>query len=118
MEDIEDFSDDRHKAWCVQCGGTIGNRTTNWDHVPTKGLLDRPLPHHVPQIEVCEACNNGFSLDEEYLVTFLSCVLSGSTAPDAQRNRRSGGRFNEIRHLPPGWTLPGMLLLARTAQSR
>jgi hypothetical protein len=35
---------------------------------------------------VCKKCNSGFSLDEEYFITFLSCVLSGSTAPEAQAN--------------------------------
>jgi hypothetical protein len=35
---------------------------------------------------VCKQCNSGFSLDEEYFITFLSCVLSGSTAPEAQVN--------------------------------
>jgi hypothetical protein len=90
MQEIEDYSDERQKVWCIQCGKTIRSRSTNWDHVPTKGLLERPLPAHVPQIEVCEVCNNGFSLDEEYFITFLSCVLSGSTAPEMQRNPKIG----------------------------
>ncbi|AUX69167.1 hypothetical protein CHX26_06325 [Porphyrobacter sp. HT-58-2] len=84
LEDIEEFSDDRQKGWCVHCGASITASSTNWDHVPTKGLLDRPLPPHVPQVEVCSSCNNGFSLDEEYFVTFLSCVFSGSTDPASQ----------------------------------
>lgn len=86
MEEVEEFTDERQKGWCIHCGTTISTVTTNWDHVPTKGLLDRPLPPHVPQVEVCRQCNSGFSLDEEYFVTFLSCVLSGSTAPQAQAN--------------------------------
>ncbi|MBL5906107.1 hypothetical protein [Serratia fonticola] len=90
MEYIEDFSDERQKAWCIQCGSAIGSHETNWDHVPTKSLLDKPLPAHVPQIEVCKKCNNSFSLDEEYVVTFLSCVQSGSTSSYAQRNSSIG----------------------------
>lgn len=86
MEEIEHFTDDRHKAWCIHCGSPIIDRHTNRDHVPTKGLLERPLPPHVPQVEVCKECNTGFSLDEEYFVTFLSCVEAGSTDPSAQRN--------------------------------
>jgi hypothetical protein len=43
---------------------------------------------HVPQVEICRDCNSSFSLDEEYFVTFLSCVLAGSTAPEAQSNSR------------------------------
>lgn len=84
MERIEDFSDERHKAWCIHCGANLAATDTNRDHAPTKSLLDRPLPHHVPQVPVCSACNNGFSLDEAYVVSFLSCVLSGSTEPEAQ----------------------------------
>lgn len=90
MEEIEHFTDDRHKAWCIHCGSPIIDRHTNRDHVPTKGLLERPLPPHVPQVDVCKECNTGFSLDEEYFVTFLSCVEAGSTAPSAQRNPKIG----------------------------
>jgi len=86
LEPIEDFTDERHKAWCIHCTATLAGIETNWDHVPTKSLLDRPLPAHVPQVEICRSCNTGFSLDEEYLVTFLSCVLSGSTEPALQIN--------------------------------
>lgn len=84
MESIEDFSDDRLKAWCIHCGAALGVSATNSDHAPTKSLLERPFPHHVPQVPVCSACNNGFSLDEAYFTAFLSCVLSGSAEPDEQ----------------------------------
>lgn len=84
MEKIDDFSDVRNKVWCIHCGTPLSDVLTNRDHVPTKAFLDRPLPHHVPQVPVCSACNNGFSLDEAYLVCFLSCVLVGSTDPEKQ----------------------------------
>lgn len=90
MEEIDHFTDDRHKAWCIHCGSPIIDRHANRDHVPTKGLLERPLPPHVPQVEVCKECNTGFSLDEEYFVTFLSCVEAGSTDPSVQRNPKIG----------------------------
>ena len=86
VDEIEEFSDDRLKAWCVHCGAGIADADTNWDHVPSKSLLDRPLPAHVPQVEICRTCNSGFSLDEEYFVAFLSCVLAGSTDSEAQAN--------------------------------
>jgi hypothetical protein len=88
MEEIAEFSDHRHKGWCVHCGNSILAASKNWDHVPSKVLLDRPLPLHTPQIEVCISCNTGFSLDEEYFAAFLSCVLSGSSTPDAQADPR------------------------------
>lgn len=86
MKFIDEFTDDRQKSWCIHCGAWIAETATNSDHVPSKSLLDRPLPPHVPQVEVCRQCNSSFSLDEEYVVAFLSCVLAGSTSPEAQTN--------------------------------
>lgn len=48
----------------------------------------QPYPPHLPQVEVCEACNEGFALDEEYLIAFLGSVLAGSTDPERQTNPR------------------------------
>ena len=86
MEFINDFIDDRQKSWCIHCGAWIAETATNSDHVPSKSLLDRPLPPHLPQVEICRQCNSSFSMDEEYVVAFLSCVLAGSTNPEAQTN--------------------------------
>lgn len=54
--------------------------------MPTKSLLRKPRPHHLPVVTICRECNNGFSRDEQYAVTFLSCVLAGNTEPDRQPN--------------------------------
>lgn len=35
-------------------------------------------------MRICQSCNSGFSLDEEYMVAFLSAVLAGSTEPGRQ----------------------------------
>ncbi|EMQ4855075.1 hypothetical protein AAIB78_000198 [Morganella morganii] len=86
MENIEDFTDERHKAWCIHCCSPIRDLQTNKDHIPTKGLLDSPLPPHTPQIEICKECNTSFSLDEEYFIILLSCINSGTTEPSAQKN--------------------------------
>jgi hypothetical protein len=82
---FNDFSDDRNKAWCLHCGGSIGHRKTNREHIPTKSLLSKPFPDNLPVANVCADCNEGFSLDEEYFVAFLSAVLSGSTDPEDQK---------------------------------
>jgi hypothetical protein len=82
------FMDEREKYWCVYCGNKTDERKTNWDHVPSKCLLSHPLPADLPIIEVCSACNSGFSQNEEYFRTFLSCVLSGSFKPQDQPNER------------------------------
>jgi hypothetical protein len=81
MDQIEDFSDERQKAWCIHCGGWISNLKTNRDHVPTKALLRKPYPANFPVVQVCVACNSKFSSDEEYLAAFLGAVVSGSTEP-------------------------------------
>ena len=81
MRSITDYSDSRNKAWCIHCTRALSNMPVTRDHVPTKGLLREPLPDNVPVIPVCLECNNGFSADEEYLIAFLGCVLSGSTDP-------------------------------------
>ena len=39
MEEIEEFTDERQKGWCIHCGTSISTVSKNWDHVPTKGLL-------------------------------------------------------------------------------
>ncbi len=89
MDQIEEFVDERQKSWCIHCGGWIAELDTNRDHVPSKSLLREPYPANLPVVEICAACNEGFSLDEEYLVVFLNCVLAGSTDPHQQRNPQS-----------------------------
>ena len=90
MDQIEEFVDERQKSWCIHCGEWIGTVDTNRDHVPSKSLLLKPYPKNLPVVQVCKPCNEGFSLDEEYLMTFLSCVLTGSTDPDDQQNPIAG----------------------------
>lgn len=68
------FVDERLLGRCVYCGGPAESR----DHVPPKILLDEPLPQDVCVLECCILCNQGVSLDEEYLACFLESVLVGS----------------------------------------
>jgi hypothetical protein len=86
MDHIEEFVDQRHKGWCVHCAHWIGDVESNRDHVPSRSLLRKPYPENLPTVPVCRSCNEGFSSDEEYLVAFLGCVLTGSTNPDRQDN--------------------------------
>ncbi|MBR8314246.1 hypothetical protein KDW36_13695 [Burkholderia dolosa] len=89
MYAIDDFTDDRNKAWCIHCGKWLNELKTNRDHVPTKGLLRKPYPDELPLIEICRECNSSFSLDEEYLIAFLGSVICGSTDPEKHSNKRS-----------------------------
>jgi hypothetical protein len=100
MQEIEDFSDERNKSWCIHCGQWLALVETNKDHVPSKSLLRKPHPHHLPVAKICKQCNSNFSRDEQYLVALLSSVLAGSTDPTAQRNAsaaRSLARSPELR---------------------
>lgn len=89
MDKIEEFVDERQKAWCIHCGEWIAGLETNRDHVPSKCLLQEPHPANLPFVQVCKACNEGFSLDEEYVVAFLGSVVVGSTDPDRQCNPKA-----------------------------
>ncbi len=67
---------------CVYCHGEANTR----DHVPSKVLLDEPYPPQLPTVDACEACNDGFSADEQYLSCFIECALCGTTQTgDLQR---------------------------------
>jgi hypothetical protein len=77
--------DDRLLGVCVYCGGPPDTS----DHVPSKVLLDDPLPVNLPVVEACATCNRAFSLDEEYLACFLDCVLSGSAEPAALQREKT-----------------------------
>lgn len=75
MEQLKDFADSRLINGCVYCGGLPDTR----DHVPSRSLLDAPLPENLPVVGACRECNNAFSSDEEYFVCLLETVLRGST---------------------------------------
>jgi hypothetical protein len=80
MDQLRNFGDSRQTASCAYCGG--GANSTD-DHVPSKVLLDEPFPPNLPVVSACPACNQGFSLDEEYLACLLDCVLAGSASSEA-----------------------------------
>lgn len=79
MRRPEEFVDERHKGFCIHCGGTLVQSETSKDHIPSKALLREPYPANLPTVKICRDCNSGFSADEEYMAAFLSAVLTGST---------------------------------------
>ena len=85
MDQIDEFVDERLKGVCIFCGESAGGSR---DHVPSKGLLRRPLPDNLPVVDVCGPCNKGFSADEEYFSLLLHSVLVGSTNPEAHYDER------------------------------
>ena len=85
----DDFSDERFKGGCPQCGTALADSNVTKDHIPSKALLDEPLPSNVHSIYTCRECNNGFADDEEYFAALLGATLAGSTEPAAQPSERS-----------------------------
>ena len=85
MRQMDDYSDDRSRRFCVHCGGILEVADISREHAPTRSLLDRPLPHNLPVVHACQRCNSGFSDDEAYVVALIACTLSGSTYVDRDR---------------------------------
>jgi len=79
LEQIRTFSDNRLAGHCIYCF----NKPETREHVPSKVLLDKPYPQNLPIVEACGKCNQGFSLDEEYLTCLLECVICGTTDPES-----------------------------------
>src|SRR3546814_20589954 len=86
MQKIEQFVDERQMTWCIHCTRPLAGLETNEDHVPSKSLLAKTRQHHLPIVTICRECNTGFSMDEQYAVTFLSRIIAGSTEPGKQHN--------------------------------
>lgn len=84
MQQLRCYGDDRNKGFCVHCGGP----SETVDHVPSKVLLDEPYPENLMAAPACRKCNNGLSLDEEYLACLLECVIAGGTAPETIRRTK------------------------------
>src|SRR3972149_4322214 len=85
MEQLTNFGDKRTLAFCAFCGGKTGTR----DHCPSRVFLDEPYPENLPIVPACSSCNAGFSADEEYLACFVSCVIAGSTDPEAMAREKT-----------------------------
>ena len=81
MKHIDSFADNRLIVGCIYCGGVAATR----EHVPSKVFLDVPLPENLPIVGACRPCNNGFSLDEEYLACLVEAVIAGSADPEKIR---------------------------------
>lgn len=103
MEQFPVYGDKRTLDFCAFCGGGTGTR----DHCPSRVFLDEPYPENLPVVPACSDCNAGFSEDEEYFACLVSCIIAGSTAPDAMPREKT----NRILKSKPA-------LRARIEQSR
>ena len=110
---IADFTDERHKTWCIHCGSAIADIKSNRDHVPTKSLLTQNLRKrgakydrgkgeeldYLPQVVVCRDCNSSFSADENYLLCVLHAVMAGSLYPDSAKHPEAASILRSNRHV-------------------
>lgn len=113
MREIEDFTYDRLKAWCIHCGAVIADIKSNRDHVPTKSLLTKTLRErgadydsdaghemdYLQQVIVCRRCNSSLSADENYLLCVLHAVMAGSLYPDPTKHPESSTILRSNRHV-------------------
>ena len=110
---IEDYSDQRNKAWCIHCRAAILSTEVNRDHVPSKSLLSKEMrlegamhdqrcdsPYgYLPQVLICKDCNSRFSSDESYLLSVLHAVLAGSLYPDPRTHPEAANVLRSNRHI-------------------
>ncbi len=103
MLELEDFSDNRLKQWCIHCNRAIASIEVNRDHVPSKLFLSKKMrergaeydkkgvkPYdYLPQVIICKRCNSGFSRDEVYLLCVLQAVFAGTLYPDPKVNKEA-----------------------------
>jgi hypothetical protein len=93
MDQLRSFTDNRLINGCIYCGGPEETR----DHVPSCVFLDHPLPENLPIVGACRSCNNGFSLDEEYVACLIESAVAGLTDPEIIRRP---GVANILRRTP------------------
>lgn len=84
MKAITPCADERHAAFCAQCGITRRTR----DHVPPRAFLDEPFPTDLPVVGTCGLCNAGASLDEEYVTCLIEVAACGSAVPEGLERPR------------------------------
>ncbi|WP_321389255.1 hypothetical protein [Emcibacter sp.] len=81
MEQKSNYADSRLINDCIYCGGAATTR----EHVPSRVFLDRPYPNNLPVVGACKSCNQGFSLDEQYLICLFEAIITGSADPKKMR---------------------------------
>lgn len=76
----------RRVGECVYCGKT--RRLTD-DHIPPKGLCNKPRPSDLINVPSCWSCNNGASRDDEYFKTMMVFKDEAGSHPEAAGIRSS-----------------------------
>lgn len=95
MKQTRNLGDYRQTIFCVHCGRSTETR----DHAPSKIFLDKPYPENLPVLPCCGICNEGFSLDEQYMACFIESAICGSTNPDELKRDKIKRIFKETPKL-------------------
>jgi hypothetical protein len=83
----------RRVGECVYCGKT--RRLTN-DHIPPKGLWNKPRPSDLITVPSCASCNSGASRDDEYFKSMMVLKDKAGDHPEAVAARPSVFRGLEM----------------------
>lgn len=73
-----------NRKQCIYCASPAATK----EHVPPKALLELPFPPNLLTFQACAACNNSFSLDEQYFLVLLSQI---GTCPSLTNKVVQGG---------------------------
>jgi hypothetical protein len=84
MNQLRCYGDERQKAMCPYCAGDTLTR----DHVPPRVFLDQPYPDNLPVVRACRDCNQGCSMDEEYVACLVDCMQSGTASPEEGKREK------------------------------
>ncbi len=76
----------RRVGECVYCGKS--RRLTD-DHIPPRGLCNKPRPSDLIKVPSCSSCNNGASRDDEYFKTVMVFKDEAGSHPEAVGIRSS-----------------------------
>jgi hypothetical protein len=85
-------SDQKDRKKCAYCD----NLATTVDHVPPSNIFTPPLPDNLITVPACEACNNGWSADDEVFRNELS-IMAGSFGGSANAAERLKTTMRAIR---------------------
>jgi hypothetical protein len=76
----------RKPVICAYCGEEVKkHRDGDKEHFVPKCLWDGPRPNGTITVRVHKRCNRGFSTDDEYLRTVLTCLAYESEHPEVAR---------------------------------
>lgn len=65
------------KVYCAYCGIKLAETR---DHIPPKGIFNKPRTHDLITVPACSTCNHGFSSDDELFKVYMGFHAARSSA--------------------------------------